>query len=110
MIAAGIPHNKDLNAQIYFLERIAEQSEVIRNILRLAPGLRMPNWYLGAGCIAQTVWNVQHGFDLTHGIKDYDLVYYDPSDISYKGEEFYIRACLRSLLMVCQAGHILTTF
>lgn len=83
-------YNQDLNNQIGGLEQCSKQNEVIKKILKLAPQLQMPNWYLGAGCIAQTVWNIQHGFDLTHGIKDYDLVYYDSSDISCEGEEFYI--------------------
>lgn len=84
-------YNRDLTTQINYLEHTLEQSKVIEDILRLAPRLQMPNWYLGGGCIAQTVWNVQHGFDLIHGIKDYDLAYYDPSDTSYEGENLYIK-------------------
>lgn len=49
----------------------------------------MPNWHLGAGRLAQTVWSVVHGFDPSFGIKDYDLVYYDSSDISYTSEGVY---------------------
>lgn len=86
-----IAHNRDLDTQIGNLERILKQSKVIESVLELAPKLQMPNWYLGAGCIAQTVWNVQHGFDLNCGIRDYDLVYYDSSDTSHKGEDSYIR-------------------
>lgn len=84
-------YNQDLNNQIYCLEQISKHNAVVKDILNLAPKLRMPNWYLGAGCIAQTVWNVQHGFNLAHGIKDYDLVYYDSSDTSSEGENIYIR-------------------
>ena len=33
--------------------------------------LELPGWYLGAGCIAQTVWNAAHGkapgSDIHHG-------------------------------------------
>jgi len=93
-------HNQDLNSQIGCLERILEQNETIKRILELAPRLQMPNWYLGAGCIAQTVWNMHHGFDLIHGIKDYDLVYYDSPDITQEGEKLYIkkgRDCFRDL-------------
>jgi hypothetical protein len=86
-----IPYNKDLRTQIGYLERIAEHSKIIGDILELAPKLQMPDWYLGAGCIAQTVWNLQHGFDLAHGIRDYDLVYYDSSDTSYEKEDFYVK-------------------
>ena len=51
----------------------------------------MPNWYLGAGGVVQTVWNMKHGFDPEHGIKDYDLVYYDANDTSYEGEDVFIQ-------------------
>ncbi|MPZ63102.1 MAG: hypothetical protein GEU93_17795 [Propionibacteriales bacterium] len=30
--------------------------------------------------MAQTVWNQLHGYDPVHGVKDYDLVYFDPDD------------------------------
>jgi len=86
-----IPHNQDLETQVDYLERNLVQNKVIENILRLAPELQMPNWYLGAGCIAQTIWNRLHGFDLNCGIKDYDLVYYDPSNLSGEKEELYIQ-------------------
>jgi len=54
----------------------------------------LPSWYLGAGAIAQTVWNQLHGFDPMHGIKDFDLVYFDSRDLSAEGEE-RIEATLR---------------
>lgn len=60
-------------------------------ILRLAPSLNLPNWYLGAGCVAQTVWNELHGFEPTEHIKDYDLVYFDCSDLSYEAEDSCIK-------------------
>jgi hypothetical protein len=39
--------------------------------------LNLPGWYLGAGCVAQTVWNLAHGKPPGEDILDYDLVYYD---------------------------------
>lgn len=84
-----IAYNQDLKTQIDCLERILVRNEVIESILRIAPKLQMPNWYLGGGCIAQTVWNMLHGFDMNHGIKDYDLVYFYP-DLSHDEEEDYI--------------------
>jgi len=53
--------------------------------------LNLPNWYLGAGCVAQTVWNELHGFQPTEHIKDYDLVYFNGSDLSYEDEDFHLR-------------------
>lgn len=84
-------HNQPLQVQIALLQKIVLQNELIQNILKLAPSLEMPNWYLGAGCIAQTVWNFFSGFDLNQHIKDFDLVYFDSSNLSYEAENGYIQ-------------------
>lgn len=73
------------------LLRILESNKSVQVILERADELKMPNWYLGAGGIAQTVWNTGHGFDPQKGIKDYDLVYYDGDNISYEAEDVYIQ-------------------
>jgi hypothetical protein len=62
------------------------EQPVVAAILERVPSVGLPGWYLGAGCIAQTVWNAFHDFDLTFGIKDYDLVYFDHDDLSEQGE------------------------
>jgi hypothetical protein len=72
------------------LKRILGKSEVIRKTLEQAPLLGAPHWYIGAGIIAQTVWNHTHGFPLTTGIKDIDFVYFDP-DTSYEAEDAFIK-------------------
>jgi len=43
-------------------------------------------WYLGAGCICQSVWNYLSDKKPEDGIKDYDLVYYDAKDLSKEAE------------------------
>lgn len=73
------------------LLRILEKNKNVQLILDRAISLNMPNWYLGAGGIAQTVWNVKHGFNPDNGIKDYDLVYYDANDVSYEAEDIFIQ-------------------
>ena len=83
-------NNQNLQKQIDALEKVLAQNKIVSKILELAPKLEMPNWYLGAGCIAQTVWNFEHGFDLTNGVKDCDLVYYLP-DISSEAQDAYIQ-------------------
>lgn len=44
--------------------------------------LALPQGWLVAGCLFQTVWNLQAGRDPHEGIKDYDLFWHDPSDLS----------------------------
>ena len=48
--------------------------------------LQLPDAWLVAGCLFQTVWNRRSGRPPTDGIKDYDLFYYDPGDLSAEAE------------------------
>jgi uncharacterized protein len=71
-----------------------------QEILRRLPSLQLPDAWLVAGCLFQTVWNLQSGRAPTAGIKDYDLFYFDGSDLSEQGEAAVgarIDACLRDL-------------
>jgi len=53
-------------------------SDALREVVDRLPRLELPDCLLGAGCVAQTVWNRAHGKALSAGISDYDLVYFDP--------------------------------
>jgi hypothetical protein len=79
------------------LRKILFTNQSLKKILHFAPRLKMPNWYLASGCVAQTVWNTLHGFNPDYGIKDYDLVYYDTSNLSLEREDVYINK-LKDLL------------
>jgi hypothetical protein len=48
--------------------------------------LDLPGSWLVAGCLFQTVWNVRAGLRPESGIKDYDIFYFDPSDLSETAE------------------------
>jgi hypothetical protein len=73
--------------------QIVRQNPHVREVLRRARHLDLPDWYLAAGCLFQTVWNVLDGNDPTHGIGDYDLIYFDDSDLSWDAEDVVIRRC-----------------
>jgi len=73
--------------EVEALERALRRNPVVLAILEGAGDLALPSWYLGAGGVTQTVWNELHGFDPTHGIEDYDLVYFDPDDLSDHAEQ-----------------------
>lgn len=49
--------------------------------------LGLPDGWLVAGCLFQTVWNLQAGRAPEAGIKDYDLFYFDATDLSAAGEQ-----------------------
>lgn len=48
--------------------------------------LDLPDAWLVAGCLFQTVWNLQSGCLPEAGIKDYDIFYFDGNDLSEWGE------------------------
>jgi hypothetical protein len=60
-------------------------------VLRRAEVLGLPGWYLTAGCLFQTVWNVLDGHDPERGIRDYDLFYFDDRDLSWDAEDEVIK-------------------
>jgi hypothetical protein len=52
--------------------------------------LALPDAWLVAGCLAQTVWNVLTKRAIDHGISDYDVFYFDP-DTSWDAEDAVIQ-------------------
>ena len=59
---------------------------VNRAVLSRWHRLDLPNGWLVAGCLFQTVWNLQAGRAPESGIKDYDIFYFDPADVSERAE------------------------
>ncbi len=57
-----------------------------RVILERLPSLALPDAWLVAGCLFQTVWNLHAGQPPESGIKDYDLFYFDAGDLSEAAE------------------------
>lgn len=55
--------------------------------------LALPDAWLVAGAIYQNVWNALTGRPPGHGIKDYDIAYFDASDLSYEAEDAVIGRC-----------------
>ena len=91
LIQKNMEHIMADQQQIDRLHAMLLQNKTLQVLLDRAGELGMSNWYVGAGCISQTVWNSLHGFDPEHAIKDYDLVYYDGGDISYEAEDKIIQ-------------------
>ncbi|GHH52608.1 nucleotidyltransferase family protein [Lentzea cavernae] len=81
-----------LDEQIEALRDVLSRNTTLTDVLAGAAGLRLPGWYLTAGCVVQTVWNVVTGKPAEDGILDYDLFYFDASDLSWEAEDAVIRA------------------
>lgn len=63
------------------------RNELVGVVLDRAPSLHLPDWWLTAGAVFQTVWNVLDGRHPQAGIRDYDLFYFDDADLSYEAED-----------------------
>ena len=59
-------------------------------VLERMPTLRLREWWLTAGAVFQNVWNAVEGFPPGGGIKDYDVFYFDDSDLSWEAEDAVI--------------------
>lgn len=73
-----------------FIE-MALQNPAIAAILAKLDALHVPDCWLVAGCLYQTVWNLMSDRSATQGIKDYDIFYFDGDDLSWEAEDQVIR-------------------
>ncbi|MEO1224842.1 MAG: nucleotidyltransferase family protein [Pseudomonadota bacterium] len=64
----------------------ALSSPLLRPVLDRWDSIALPNCWLVAGAVAQTVWNVKLGNALDHGIRDVDLVYFDQNTLDHESE------------------------
>lgn len=67
------------------------QEDALRNPCNRAlterlPELGLPDAWLVGGCLFQTVWNLLQGQPPDAGIRDHDIFYFDPHDLSETAE------------------------
>ncbi|WP_438851475.1 nucleotidyltransferase family protein [Brevundimonas nasdae] len=63
----------------------------LMHVLTTVRALDLPDWRLVSGAVYQAVWNAQTGRAAGYGVKDYDLAYFDASDVSYEAEDEVIK-------------------
>ncbi|HEX6355836.1 nucleotidyltransferase family protein [Actinophytocola sp.] len=81
-----------ITEQLDELRAALSRNELLTEVLARAATLALPDWYLTAGCLVQTVWNVVTDRPPTAGIRDYDLFYFDDTDLGWDAEDEVIRA------------------
>lgn len=62
--------------------RILEKNKELMQILKFVDSLNLPNYYIAAGSVFQTIWNYFDNLDLNYNIKDIDVIYCDNTDLS----------------------------
>ena len=88
--------NETLQRQIEILHEILQLNQPLYDAIKENAKLGLENYYIGAGCIAQTVWNYQNENDLLFGISDIDFVYFD-ADLSFGAENKVIHMVQKQL-------------
>jgi hypothetical protein len=73
------------------LEAILRRSEPLMQVLATLREIDPPDWLIFSGAIYQRVFNDLTGRPLDYGIRDYDVGYFDASDISYEAEDVVIQ-------------------
>jgi hypothetical protein len=73
------------------LEAILRADPELMMALELLRRLDLPQGWLVAGAIYQSVWNLICGLPRGTGIRDYDLIYFDDRDLSFEAEDAVIR-------------------
>ncbi|MGG3471035.1 nucleotidyltransferase family protein [Neobacillus pocheonensis] len=77
-----------MNVYENLLVKTVSKSEPLTRILQVLKELNLPfDYYVGAGCVTNTVWNDISGYPLEYGISDVDIVYYDLRDMKPEGEK-----------------------
>lgn len=81
-----------IDEQVTQFKAALRRNRTLTGVLARAAAMALPGWYLAAGCLYQTVWNVVTGQPPEAGILDYDLAYFDGSDLSWEAEDVVIQA------------------
>lgn len=81
-----------LDQQLTAFQAVLSRNETLIDVLSRTATMDLPGWYLTAGCLFQTVWNVVTGRPPNQGIKDYDVFYFDDGDLSWAAEDAVIKA------------------
>lgn len=81
---------KDINEQMNMFISILKKNKELMEILDYISKLNLPNFYIAAGSVFQTIWNYYDDKDLNYGIKDIDVIYYNNDDLSVEKDlEYY---------------------
>lgn len=72
------------------LVAMAMKNPLNARLMDLLVGMELPQCMLTAGCLFQALWNLRIGREPGWGVKDYDVIYFDP-DLSWEAEDRVIQ-------------------
>jgi len=80
-----------IDEQLEHFQAALSSNRTLTEVLARAADMGLWGWYLVAGCLYQTIWNVVTSQPPETGILDYDLGYFDASDLSWQAEDAVIQ-------------------
>lgn len=81
---------KNMNDQLDMFISILEKNKELMAMLDYISELNLPNFYIAAGSVFQTIWNYYDNRELNYGIKDIDVIYFNNNDLSVEKDlEYY---------------------
>ncbi len=83
---AGMPDGEQRSA----LAAIVRATPVLVDVLERLRALGLPDAWLTSGAVYNTVWNHLTGRPSLTGIKDFDVIYFDDTDLGYVAEDTVI--------------------
>jgi uncharacterized protein len=68
------------------LEAIVRSTAWLMEALAAARAVAAPDWLVGAGAVRTAVWDRLHGYEVSTGLADLDVAFFDPDDLSEERE------------------------
>lgn len=78
---------KTIDEQNDIFIKIIKNNKDLTKILDYLEELQLPNFYIAAGSVFQTIWNYLDNKPLNFGIKDIDIIYYDSNNLTKESEK-----------------------
>jgi hypothetical protein len=88
---------------VEWLAAIVRGAPSLMRVLLSIRALELPDWLIMSGAVYQRVLNTLTKRAPDYGVRDYDLGYFDASDISYEAEDAVIGGSRRLLMSRCGA-------
>ena len=90
-ITAERPDDGDDAELVERLGTTVRGAPLLMRVLLTIRALELPDWLIMSGAVYQRVLNALTERAPDYGVRDYDLGYFDASDISYEAEDAVIR-------------------
>ena len=90
-ITAEGPEGGNEAELVEWLVAIVRGASSLMRVLLTMRALDLPDWLIMSGAVYQRVLNALTKRAADYGVRDYDLGYFDASDISYEAEDAVIR-------------------